>query len=306
MLIKHLLTSVDNTINIHYLKALHYEELFYFIGSPSHITFVSHMTFVSLTSDFGTESQFPGICKLISLQTIPDAQIIDINHNVKRYSIVDTVYHFQAALNHFQAESVHFLLSNLYGHSNHRFLYVYENQQHIFAPDNGCLPLLFGEKSFELFELKGKPIDNLVPTVMSLLAETAKSILEGHRDEIQSIDAKNIVQEKELSSIFNPDEIVARVLHIDRFENIILNLRQTEFEEHRNERKFVIRFPNGDEILNLSNNYNDVKYLDKVAFFNASGLLEIAVNHSNAAGLFGFKPHNDMLNAYKNITIKFS
>lgn len=263
------------------------------------------MTFVSLTSDFGTESQYPGICKLISLQLIKDAQIIDVSHQVKRFSIVDTVYLFTAALPHFPPNSVHFLMSNLYGQGSDNFLYVYENQQHIFAPDNGTIPLLFDGKAFELFEIKKKPTAMLVPQIITLLAETASSILGGHTDEITKIDSDDIVQEKELESIFNPNDIVARVLHIDRFENIILNLRKEEFEEHRQDRKFVIQFPNGDEINGIGENYNSVKYLEKVAFFNASGWLEIAVNHSNAAGLFGFKPHNDMLKSYKNITIKF-
>lgn len=263
------------------------------------------MTFVSLTSDFGTESQYPGICKLIALQFIPNAQVIDISHQVKRFSIVDTIYLFNSALPHFPPNSVHFLLSNLYAHESQRFLYVYENQQHIFAPDNGSIPLLFAEKAFELYELKTKPRDLLVPSIITLFAETAQSILQGHQDEIQPINSELIIQEKELSSIFNPNEIIARVLHIDRFENIILNLRRDEFEEYRQGRDFVIQFPNGDEIKAISSNYNSVKYLEKVAFFNASGLLEIAVNHSNAAGLFGFKPHNDVLKSYKNITVKF-
>ena len=263
------------------------------------------MTFASLTSDFGTESQYPGICKLITLQRIADTQVIDISHNVKRFSIVDTIYLFNSALPHFPPNSVHFLLSNLYAHDSARFLYVYENEQHIFAPDNGSIPLLLAEQAFELFELKNKPKDMLVPSIMTLLAETARSVLQGHHDEIQTVDSSQIIQEKELSSIFNPDEIVARVIHIDRFENIILNLRKDEFEEHRRGRDFVIRFPNGDEIHKISMHYNGVKYLEKVAFFNASGLLEIAVNHSNAAGLFGFKPHNDVLQSYKNITVKF-
>lgn len=270
------------------------------------ITFVIHMTFVSLTSDFGTESQYPGISKLITLQLIPDAQVIDISHQVKRFSIVDSIYLFKSALPHFPPESVHFLLTNIYGHSRNRFLYVYENQQHIFTPDNGSIPLLFGERPFELFQLTNKPKDYLIPSIVTLLAETARITLQGYRDDIQPIDIQDIVQEKELTSIFNPNEIVARVLHIDRFENIILNLSKEEFEEHRQNRDFVISFPSGDEIKTISDNYNSVNYLDKVAFFNSSGLLEIAVNHSNAGGLFGFKPHNDMLNAYKNITIKFS
>lgn len=264
------------------------------------------MTFVSLTSDFGTESQYPGICKLIALQLIPNAQIIDISHSVKRFSIVDSVYLFNSALPNFPENSVHFLLSNLYGHDSKKILYAFENGQHIFAPDNGCLPLLFENQAFELYQVKTSPANSLVPAIVRTMSEVAHSVLQGHKDEIALVDSSTIVQEKELGSIFNPNEIVARVLHIDRFENIILNLKQDDFEEHRKGRNFVIRFPNGDEIKEISLDYNGVKYLDKVAFFNASGHLEIAVNHSNAAGLFGFKPHNDILNSYKNITIKFS
>jgi S-adenosylmethionine hydrolase len=218
------------------------------------------MTFVSLTSDFGTESQHPGICQLIIQQLIPNARIINVSHDVKRFSIGDSIYHFNSALPHFPPNSVHFLLSNLYGHANQQFLYAFENEQHIFAPDNGSLPLLFGERAFELFKIKNKPTDTLVPSVIRFLSETAKSILAGHKDEIELLDAENIVQEKELSSIFNPNDIVARVLHIDRFENIILNLRKEEFEAHQKNRKFVIQFPNGDEINTISQHYNDVKY----------------------------------------------
>ncbi len=263
------------------------------------------MTFVSLTTDFGAESQYPGLCKLITHQHISNAQIIDVSHNAKRFSIVDAVYLFSSVQPHFPPNAVHFILSNIYGQGSESFLYVYENQQHIFAPDNGTIPLLFANKAFELFRIKRKPSQLLIPQIINLLAETANSILDGYTDEIEKIDSNDIVQEKELDSIFNPDAIVARVLHIDRFENIILNLRKDDFEEHRAGRDFVIQFPSGDEIQGIGENYNSVKYLDKLAFFNASGLLEIAVNHSNAAGLFGFKPHNDLLNSYKNITIKF-
>lgn len=263
------------------------------------------MTFVSLTTDFGTESQYPGICKLIARQRIPASEVIDISHQVKRFSIVDAIYLFSSALPFFPPGSVHFILANLYGHGSKDFLYVYENQQHIFAPDNGAIPHLFSDKPFKLFKLKKTPSEMLVPQIMMHLAETARSILEGYSEEVEQVDIENVMQEKELESVFNPDNIIARVLHIDRFENIILNLKKDAFEEHRRGRDFVIQFPNGDEINQIGTDYNSVKYLNKVAFFNASGWLEIAVNHSNAAGLFGFKPHNEVLKSYKNITINF-
>ncbi len=263
------------------------------------------MHFLSLISDFGHDSHYIGLCKVMIRQMLPTSDIIDITHDVKPYSSSETCYFFQASQNNFPTGSAHLILTDLYGVKNQQLLYAYENNQHVFGVDNGIIPELFDEKPFKLYKIN-KPLDTFSPqAICATFAETLQELLEDDRSSIAAITAEEIVQSKQLKSQYNADNIVAQVIHIDRFENIILNVSQDKFIEHCKDRSFKIQFPNGDEITKLSTRYNDVKEAEKLAFFNASGYLEIAVNHANAAGLFGFKPHNPMFSSYKTMKIIF-
>jgi S-adenosyl-L-methionine hydrolase (adenosine-forming) len=238
-------------------------------------------------------------------QMLPTADIIDITHDVKPYSSAETCYFFQASQNNFPSGSAHIVLTDLYGIKNQQLLYAFENNQHVFGVDNGIIPELFDEKPFKLYRINKKPGTFSPQAICAAFAETLQELLEDDRSSISQITAEEIVQSKQLRSQYNPDNIVAQVIHIDRFENIILNVPYDRFMEHRKDRKFKIQFPNGDEISKLSQGYNDVHEAEKLAFFNASGYLEIAINHANAAGLFGFKPNNPMFSSYKTMKIIF-
>jgi S-adenosylmethionine hydrolase len=80
-----------------------------------------------------------------------------------------------------------------------------------------------------------------------------------------------------------------RIIFIDRFENVIVNINRTHFEEVRKGRPFQIEFKTDDVITKISEHYGQVNEGDKLAFFNTAGYLEIAVNKGNAAGLFGLQ-----------------
>ena len=108
-----------------------------------------------------------------------------------------------------------------------------------------------------------------------------------------------------IESQYDPNYITARIIYIDRFENIILDLNRSQFEEQRNGRNFSIEFPIGNIISKLNMNYGDVKKEEPVIFFNGSGHMEIALNQSNAAGLFGFMPHNKLIKNYQTVKISF-
>jgi len=70
---------------------------------------------------------------------------------------------------------------------------------------------------------------------------------------------------------------------------VIVNISKLDFEEHRKGRNFSIVFKRDEVIDKLSNAYSDVPEGEKLAFFNAAGYLEIAINKGNAAGLFGLQ-----------------
>jgi S-adenosylmethionine hydrolase len=59
------------------------------------------------------------------------------------------------------------------------------------------------------------------------------------------------------------------------------------------------------EINTISEHYNDVPEGDNLCLFNSADFLELAVNHGNAARLFGFKESNDQSLFYNTIKIFF-
>ena len=96
------------------------------------------------------------------------------------------------------------------------------------------------------------------------------------------------IQEKHMvKPYFTDNYIEGQILMIDRFLNVIVNITQDQFEEQRRGRKFKIVLLRDAFIEKISDHYADVPEGEKLAFFNESGFLEIAVNKGYAAPLFG-------------------
>src|SRR5690606_13510656 len=89
--------------------------------------------------------------------------------------------------------------------------------------------------------------------------------------------------------VVHSNYIECHVIHIDRFENVILNITRQEFETAANGRAFSINVLRDDTISVISPHYNAVNPGDKLCRFNSAGYLEVAINKGNAAGLFGLR-----------------
>jgi S-adenosylmethionine hydrolase len=64
---------------------------------------------------------------------------------------------------------------------------------------------------------------------------------------------------------------------------------------------FRIVFKRDEMIDRISESYADVAPGEKLALFNSSGYLEIAINKGNAAGLFGLKGFTEKANKSESI-----
>jgi S-adenosylmethionine hydrolase len=89
------------------------------------------------------------------------------------------------------------------------------------------------------------------------------------------------------------DAIEGQILYVDQFENVVVNISKEEFEFYRKGRKFRIVFRRDEMIEKISESYADAPEGEKLALFNTSGYLEIAVNKGNAAGLFGLHTYDE-------------
>ncbi len=245
------------------------------------------MACITLLSDFGLQEASVAIAKGMLMQHNPGLAIIDISHEVKPFYTAQAAYLLSAAWRHFPAGTCHVLLFDLFSEKTVRVLVAEADGQYFITADNGLLPLalpfignawIYKELSVaELFthwlEAAGKairPLQASEPKVMNL----------------QPFKLRSVPRKKPLE---NGDTITCDVIHIDRYENVVLNLTRDQFDRTGKGRPFRLEFAQVEEITEISNYYADVRPGQKLCRFNSSGYLEICMNRGNAASLFGLK-----------------
>ncbi|HML85975.1 MAG TPA: SAM-dependent chlorinase/fluorinase, partial [Bacteroidales bacterium] len=84
--------------------------------------------------------------------------------------------------------------------------------------------------------------------------------------------------------------IIGKAIYIDRYENIFTNISSALFKSVGKNRKFTIEFSASRYKLDsICSAYSDAHDGDILALFSTTGLLEIAINHGNAASLLGLQ-----------------
>ncbi|MFT7102475.1 MAG: S-adenosylmethionine hydrolase, partial [Bacteroidia bacterium] len=145
---------------------------------------------------------------------------------------------------------------------------------------------------------------------LSLIQQTAASIIFPTRDifaaaachlakggimEILGRPVQIMNERTSFVPIIDGPVIRGLAIHIDVYGNVITNIDRNLFDTVGQGRPFQIRFRREQHVINkMYKSYSDVPNGEKMALFGASGLLEIAINGSNAAQLLGVK-HEDVI-----------
>ena len=94
----------------------------------------------------------------------------------------------------------------------------------------------------------------------------------------------NMLEKKlDVQPVITESEIRATIIHVDKYENVILNVTKEFFEYQCRERRFEIFFKYENPITRISDNYADVAVGEVLCFFNSGGYMEIAINMGKAA-----------------------
>ena len=93
----------------------------------------------------------------------------------------------------------------------------------------------------------------------------------------------------EVQPVITDNEIRATITHIDKFDNIILNVHREYFEYIRKDRRFEIYFKYFDPATSINKSYSAVPVGEVVCLFNSSNYLEIAINMGKAASLLDLR-----------------
>ena len=248
------------------------------------------MPIVTLTTDFGEKDWYAAALKGAILKAAPEVQLIDISHQIEPFDIVQAALVLKNSWMEFPDGTIHLLAVNCVYSSQPRFVAVRHGGHYFFAADNGILSLLLGD--IALTDIRQLD-DTNAPAHFAV-----KHIFGGALGQwVSNYDFEQLglafdavlLRRILLRPVIHAHQIRGTVVHIDHFENVVLNIERELFQEVGKNRAFSLYFKRNDPIVTLSSNYSDVPMGETLCLFNSIGLLEIAINFGKAATLLGLK-----------------
>lgn len=245
------------------------------------------MPIVTLTSDLGVKDYYAAVLKGKILTGAPQAQIVDITHEITPFDIQEAAFVLRNACFHFPARTVHLVSVHAESRNHVKAVVLQYRDQFFIGMDNGLFSLMFEDHPDRIIEIPKASETMTSFMAKEVLVDAAIKLLNGATPE----SIGNALGALETKTYLRPPDnqylIRANIVYIDRFGNLITNITRERFEKSRAGRTFIINYKRNEEIRSIVSTYNDVPEGEKLCLFNSSGHLEIAINKGNASQLLG-------------------
>ncbi len=249
------------------------------------------MAIITLTTDWGSGNHYAGAVKGALLRQIPGVQIIDITHDIPCFDMMQASFVLRNAFNDFPEGSIHLLGVNTEAGIDTPHILVHHDGHYFIGADNGIFSLMFDARPQEAVELDMmQDSDYFTFSTRDVFVKAAAMIVSGKSLKEMGHPIQELNERIAFKPVVYPEKIIGKVIFIDGYENVFVNIDKNLFKEVGKGRKFVIgfRLP-GEAIRQLHESYLDVVPGERLALFGTSGFLEIAINQGKAASLLGLQ-----------------
>jgi len=249
---------------------------------------------VTLTTDFGLADHFVGAMKGVVLDVLPEANIVDISHAVQAFDVLDGALMISAAYSYFPAGTVHMVVVDPGVGSERRPILAAVGEHYFVAPDNGVLSLVYqNAERISVREITSshyfrQPVSTTFHG-RDIFAPVAANLAKGvdpakFGEEITDYAAFAAPKPKAA-----PDgSLRGIVLKIDRFGNLLTNIRATDAPHLLGENAPPFRIVVGQhEIAEILTHYAQGRPGKLFGIIGSAGYLEISSNRTSAAKLLG-------------------
>ena len=263
------------------------------------------MSCITLLSDFGLMDASAASAKGILMQYTPQLPIVDVSHSIEPFHLQQAAYILASAYRNFSKRTCHVILFDVFSDKEPQLLLCEKDGHYFLAPDNGILALAFNSACDNVWNCMTLEREHIFKDWLHRTGEIIKHLQTETPDSLnlEAVEIKNAPQHWQLK--VEGSTVECHVIHIDRFENVVVNITRQQFEEVGKGRPFRIQFMRDEEINYLSNHYSEEREGEKLCRFNSTGYLEIAINRGKAASLFGLRLYQKQHLMYNTIKIFF-
>lgn len=247
---------------------------------------------ITLTTDYGLSDHLVGTLKGVILKINPDVKIIDINHSVIPYDVLDGALSVAASYRYFPPRTIHVVVVDPGVGTPRRPILVSAGTQFFIAPDNGVLSVVFDkEEELTVRHITAEhyllnPVSNtfhgrdIFAPVAAWLAKTWQTPSFG--DEITDFTRFSLPKPKAEGNLLK-----GVVLREDHFGNLMTNFAAEDLPASLVSPGGLLLRIGDKEVKQLAQTFAQGPAGEPVAILGSSGFLEIAANKGNAARILG-------------------
>lgn len=245
---------------------------------------------ITLTTDFGRQDGYVGAMQGVILSICPTATLVDISHNIPPQDIRAAAFVLYQTFSYYPSYTIHCVVVDPGVGSNRRAVGVRTSHGIFVGPDNGVFSLVLAAEPVNVLEAVALTnTDYQLPGVSAtfhgrdIFAPAAAHLANGLPLSKLGPRAINLVR---LDWGRNTQPSESRIIHIDRFGNLILNLTRHQIVDPEQ-----ITFIIGQQVIkSLSATFADVEEGQFLAYTGSSrDHIEIAIRNGNAAQTLGLQ-----------------
>ena len=248
------------------------------------------MDIIALTTDFGIDDPYVAAMKGVILSINPRVTIVDICHTIEPQNIAQAAFVLSTIYHYFPEGTIHIVVVDPGVGTERRAVLLITPLAFFLAPDNGVLSYVIEETPPE--DLQAITLSNphfwLFPVSATfhgrdIFAPVAAHLSLGTSpqdfgDQIDTLFTLPMPRPK----IGEDGVLSGHILHIDRFGNLITDIRMEDLPKGN-----LFIDVGGHFIESLSPSYAEGEEL--LAIIGSSGRLEISLKNGNAAALLRAK-----------------
>jgi len=233
---------------------------------------------ITLTTDFGLSDPFVGIMKGVILGITPNAQLVDISHDIPSYNVAEAVFVVESMYRYFPEGTVHIVVVDPGVGSPRRPLAAAAHGHLFVGPDNGVLSAVLLDEAYHIQNdrLWLKSVSHTFHG-RDIFAPVAAHLARGTSIDSVGPRIQDFVRKPLPTPRRQGRKILGTVLRVDRFGNVITNLRRSDLSS-----PFTIII-GGLRIDRLCANFSEADPGELVAVEGSTGYIEIVMNRESAA-----------------------
>ncbi len=244
---------------------------------------------VTLLTDFGHRDPYVGIMKGQILRFCPEAQLVDLTHEIPAQDIRSASFHLEQSVNSFPQGTIHLVVVDPGVGSARAMVAVKTATATFVAPDNGLLTRVLAN-----FEAAETIVELPVPSDASstfhgrdVMAPVAGRLARGDDLDNLGCGKQTLVSLEFPEAKMKPDSVEASVLAIDHFGNVTLDLARDVGAE--------VLIPGtawklGEAVIPMVRAYAEVELGAPLLLWGSPNLLELALRQGSAAERFRLSP----------------